>query len=49
MQLIVFFTLYDTPVPANIEVYNNEFRKFVSLEIIKPINILRRVVSEKTF
>ena len=40
MQLIVFFSLYDTPISANIEVYNDEFRKLVQFEILQPDNLL---------
>jgi hypothetical protein len=40
MQLIVNFSMYDTPIAANIEVYNNEFRKLVQFEILQPDNLL---------
>jgi hypothetical protein len=40
MQLIVFFTMYDIPIPANIEVYNDEFRKLIQFDILQPDNLL---------
>ena len=40
LQLVVFFSLYDTPIGANVEVYNDEFRKLVQFEILQPDNLL---------
>ena len=40
LQLVVFFSLYETPITANIEVYNEEIRKLVQFEILQPDNVL---------
>ena len=40
MQLIVFFSLYDTPISSNVEMYNEEFRKLVMFDILQPDNLL---------
>ena len=40
MQLIVFFSLYDTPISGNVEIYNEEFRKLVQFDILQPDNLL---------
>ena len=33
-------SIYETPIPANVEIYVAEFRKLVKFEILKPDNIL---------
>ena len=40
MQLIAYMSIYETPIPANIEIYVSEFRKLVKFEILKPDNLL---------
>lgn len=40
LQLIVFFSLYDTPISANVEIYNEEFRKLVQFDILQPDNLI---------
>ena len=34
LQIIVFFSLYDTPISTNVEIYNEEFRKLVMFDIL---------------
>ena len=33
-------SIYDTPIPANVEIYVSEFRKMIKFEILKPDNLL---------
>ena len=40
LQLIVFFSLYDTPISGNVEIYVEEFRKLVQFDILQPDNLL---------
>lgn len=41
MQLIAYMSIYDTSIPANVEIYVTEFRKMVKFEILKPDNMLQ--------
>ena len=40
IQLVAHMSIYETPIPANIEIYVGEFRKLVKFEILKPDFIL---------
>ena len=40
MQVIAFMSVYQTEVPANVEIYVQEFRKAIKFEVIKPDNVL---------
>ena len=40
MQLIAYMSIYDVPIPANVEIYIVEFRKLVKFEILKPDPII---------
>lgn len=40
LQMIAFLSLYEATIPANIEIYFDEFRKLVKFEILKPDNML---------
>lgn len=39
-QMIAYMSIYDTSIPANVEIYVGEFRKMVKFEILKPDPIL---------
>lgn len=39
-QLVAYMSIYDTNIPANVEIYVAEFRKMVKFEILKPDPIL---------
>ena len=40
LQLIAYISMYETNIPANVEIYFNEFRKLVNFEILKPDNLI---------
>ena len=40
LQLCAYMSVYETPVPANSELYMDEFRKMVKFEILKPDNLV---------
>jgi len=40
LQLIAYMSIYETPIPANVEIYVGEFRKMIKFEILKPDNLL---------
>jgi len=33
-------SIYETPLPANIEIFVGEFRKLIKFEILKPDNLI---------
>ena len=35
-----YFTIYKSKIPANTEVYLNEFRKLISFEMASPIGLI---------
>lgn len=39
-QMVAYMSIYDTNIPANVEIYVGEFRKMVKFEILKPDPIL---------
>ena len=40
LQLVAYMSIYDVPIPANVEIYVLEFRKMVKFEILKPDALL---------
>ena len=40
LQLVAFMSIYETSIPANIEIFIGEFRKIVKFEIFQPDNFL---------
>lgn len=34
LQLVAYISLYETNIPANVEIYFKEFRKMVNFEIL---------------
>mgnify|MGYP001098195434 CR=1 FL=1 len=48
MQLIAYMSIYEVNMPANIEIYVEEFSKMVKFEILKPDNLIGLVWPEVT-
>ena len=48
IQLVAYMSIYETPIPANVEIYVNEFRKMVKFEILKPDNLLALIDPDLT-
>ena len=40
VQLIAYMSIYETPIPANVEIYVSEFRKMIKFQVLSPDNIL---------
>ena len=40
LQLIVFISVYETNVPANVEIYFEEFRKMITFDLLQPDNFI---------
>lgn len=40
LQLIAYISIYEASIPANVEIYFNEFRKMVNFEILQPDNLI---------
>jgi hypothetical protein len=40
LQLIAYISVYETNIPANVEIYFTEFRKMVNFEILQPDNLI---------
>ena len=34
--MVAYMSVYDTSIPANVEIYVGEFRKMVKFEVLKP-------------
>ena len=47
LQIFVFLTLYEVPVPANADIYMTQTRKLVRFESIKPDNLLQVFFPDK--
>jgi hypothetical protein len=48
MQLICMLSLYDIPIPGNVEIYMDEFRKLIFFEILNPDKIIGLIYPGKT-
>jgi hypothetical protein len=40
LQLIAFISVYETNVPANVEIYFEEFRKMITFDLLQPDNFI---------
>ena len=38
--MVAYMSIYDTSIPANVEIYVGEFRKMVKFEVLKPDFVL---------
>lgn len=49
LQIMVYLTIYDIPLPGNTEIYLEEFKKLIEFDILNPDGVGRMITGDESF
>lgn len=49
MQIICYLVIYDVQMPANTEIYMQQFTKLIEFDLVNPDSILQKITGDPDF